>query len=345
MPLNPGQPAPWFTAPTPSNREFVFDSAAGRYVLLLFLPVEASARHAALTALAAHQRLFDDDHASAFVVIRDPAAAEGLRDLRGLRWVMDFKGSITDRYGPEPHWLLLDPTLRVMATAPAEAPEPLLQAIAQLPPPAAHAGVAMHAPILIAPRIFEPELCEALIALHQADGGRFTGVMRDAGVETVHVMDELKKRRDVAVRDPELLAAIRERLERRLFPLIKLALGFTVTEIERHLVSCYAADDGGVFHPHRDNTTQGTAHRRFACSLNLNDGFEGGDLRFPEFGLDTYRPPLGGAVVFACGLMHEARPIRSGVRYAFLPFFYDAAGAAILAAYQDRVAKAQGVSA
>jgi predicted 2-oxoglutarate/Fe(II)-dependent dioxygenase YbiX len=345
MPLLPGQPAPWFTAPTPSNPEFLFDSAAGRYVLLLFLPVEAQARHDALQALATHQRLFDDDHASAFVVIRDPAAAAGLRDLRGLRWVLDFKGSISDRYGPEPHWLLLDPTLRVMASAPADAPGPLLQAIAGLPPPAAHAGAPTHAPVMIAPRIFEPELCEALIALHQADGGRFTGVMRDAGAETLHVMDELKKRRDVLVRDPELLAAIRERLERRLFPMIRLALGFTVTEIERYVVSCYDTADGGVFHPHRDNTTQATAHRRFACSINLNEDFEGGDLRFPEFGLDTYRPPLGGAVVFSCGLMHEARPLRAGVRYAFLPFFYDAAGAAVLAAYQARVAKPQGVGA
>ena len=59
------------------------------------------------------------------------------------------------------------------------------------------------------------------------------------------------------------------------------------------------AADGAVFHPHRDSTTQGTAHRRFACSINLNAGdFDGGDLRFPEYGMRTYRPPTGGAVVF-----------------------------------------------
>ena len=40
------------------------------------------------------------------------------------------------------------------------------------------------------------------------------------------------------------------------------------THIERYLVSCYDAADGGVFHPHRDDTTFGTAHRKFACSLN-----------------------------------------------------------------------------
>ena len=45
--------------------------------------------------------------------------------------------------------------------------------------------------------------------LHPADGGQFTGVMRDAGDRTVMVMDELKKRRDVLIGDPDLVAAIK----------------------------------------------------------------------------------------------------------------------------------------
>ena len=92
-----------------------------------------------------------------------------------------------------------------------------------------------------------------------------------------------------------------------------------------------------MFHPHRDNTTQGTAYRKFAGSVNLNDDFEGGDLRFAEFGPTPYRPPAGGAVVFACGLMHEAMKVTRGRRYAFLPFLYDEAGAEVRSAYQARV--------
>ncbi|WP_293898483.1 2OG-Fe(II) oxygenase [Phenylobacterium sp.] len=339
MPLPLGQPAPFFSAPTPSSTDFVFDTAGGRYVLLLFLPTEPAPRVAALKALAANQRLFDDVQASAFVILREAAGAQGLQDLRGLRWMFDRSGAISDRYGPEPHWLVLDPTLRVLTSAPIEDAEAIFAQLAALPAPAGHAGVPLHAPVLIAPRIFEPELCRALIELHQADGGRFTGVMRDDGPRTVAVMDELKKRRDILVEAPELQEAIRERLERRLFPLVRQALGFTVTHTERLLVSCYDAADGGVFHAHRDNTTQGTAHRRFACSLNLNDDFEGGDLRFAEYGPATYRPPAGGAIVFSCGLMHEATRIAAGRRYAFLPFFYDDAGASLLAAYRARVAK------
>ncbi|PZQ62342.1 MAG: peroxiredoxin [Phenylobacterium zucineum] len=340
MPLLPGQTAPWFAAPTASSPEFVFDSAAGRWVLMLFAPEDTSARGAAIKALAAHQRLFDDARATAMVVLRSRDWAQGLRDVRGVRWLFDESGAINAGYKAEPHWLLLDPTLRVMEAAPLDQAEALFARIAALPPPAGHAGVPLHAPVLVAPRIFEPELCEALIARHEAEGGgAFTGVMRDQGERTVAVMDDLKKRRDIWVQDPELQQAITERLQRRLFPLMALSLGFTPTRIERFLVSCYDAADEAVFHPHRDNTTQGTAHRKFACSINLNADFDGGDLRFGEYGLTTYRPPVGGAVVFSCALMHEATRVSRGRRYAFLPFLFDEAGAAVLAAYQARVAQ------
>jgi predicted 2-oxoglutarate/Fe(II)-dependent dioxygenase YbiX/peroxiredoxin len=344
MPIAPGEPAPWFTAPTPSNPEFVFDTVAGRYVLMLFLPKDdAVAAGEALRTLASHRARLDDETLCAFVVVREPATAATATDLRGLRWFLDLDGAVSRLYealtpeGEErPMWLLLDPTLRVIGRAQLAGAAMIFDHLAGLKPPAEHAGVPLHAPVLIAPRIFEPELCRRLIALHEADGGRFTGVMRDEGQRTIAVMDELKKRRDLLVVDEELQALLRERLQRRLFPLMARALGFETTEIERYVVSCYDAADGAVFHAHRDSTTFGTAHRKFACSINLNDGFTGGDLRFPEFGPKTYRPPPGGAVVFSCALLHEATRVTEGRRYAFLPFFYDQAGAQVLAAYRER---------
>jgi predicted 2-oxoglutarate/Fe(II)-dependent dioxygenase YbiX len=345
MQLLPGDSAPWFTAPTPSNPEFVFDTAAGRYVLLAFLSgTDAAANAEALRTLAARRALFDDDKLSAFVVVRDPATAATAVDMRGLRWFIDLDGRVSRLYGAleesgeeRPQWLILDPALRVIGRVQLSSHPMVFDFLARLKPPGEHAGAPLHAPVLIAPRILEPELCQRLIALHQADGGRFTGVMRDEGERTVAVMDELKKRRDVLVEDPALQAELKDRLERRLFPLIERGMMFTPTRIERYVVSCYDAADGAVFHPHRDSTTQGTAHRRFACSINLNAGFEGGDLRFAEFGLRTYRPPTGGAVVFSCALLHEATRVTRGRRYAFLPFFYDEAGAEVLAAYEARV--------
>jgi predicted 2-oxoglutarate/Fe(II)-dependent dioxygenase YbiX/peroxiredoxin len=345
MPLAPGEAAPWFTAPTLSNPEYHFDTVAGRYVLLVFLPREVEARAAALKQLSTHQPLLDDVRVSAFVVTPDPEPLRGARDMRGLRWFQDADGAIRRRFGALGEdgaerffWLALDPTLRVLWEKPIEAGDAAFQALWALPPPGEHAGVPMPAPLLVAPRIFEPELCRRLIELHETQGSAFTGVMRDRGEVTVAVMDELKRRRDLVIEDPDLQAALRERLQTRLFPLMARAFAFEATRIERYLVSCYDAADGGVFHPHRDNVTFQTAHRKFACSLNLNEDFEGGDLGFPEFGPQTYRPPLGGAVVFSCALLHEAQRVSAGRRYAFLPFFTDEAGAAVRAAYDARVA-------
>jgi len=347
MPFAPGEPAPWFKAPTPSNPEYHFDTAAGRYVLLLFLPTEAGARSAALTQLLGHQPMFDDQRLAAFVVARDPERLPRIADMPGLRWFLDVDGAVSRLYGAlgedgreDAFWLVLDPTLRVLWQAPIEAAQALFAAVAKLPPPGEHAGGQVPAPILVLPRVFEPELCARLVALHEGSQSAFTGVMRDRGDVTVAEMDELKRRRDVLVQDPELVAAIRQRLEGRVFPMIARAFAGQMTRIERYLVSCYDAEDGGVFHAHRDNVTFGTAHRRFACSINLNSDFEGGDLRFPEFGPTLYRPPLGGAVVFACGLLHEATRVTRGRRYAFLPFFTDEAGAATKAAYEARVGAA-----
>ncbi len=345
MPLQLGEPAPWFTAPTPSSSEFVFDTAAGRYVLMAFLPKDdPDAASAAVRALAANRAMFDDDRLAAFVVVRDAATAASARDMVGLRWFLDLDGEISRRYGmlgadgtEHPTWLLLDPALRIMGRVRLPNAQMVFDHLVRLAPPGDYAGTPLHAPVLIAPRIFEPELCNQLIALHRADGGSFTGVMRDAGDRTMLVMDELKKRRDIVIDDKDLQDLLRERLQRRLFPLIARGLGFTATRIERYIVSCYDAADAAVFHPHRDSTTFATAHRKFACSINLNDDFTGGDLRFAEYGRKTYRPPVGGAVVFSCAMLHEAMHVTAGRRYAFLPFFYDEAAAEVLAAYQARV--------
>ena len=345
MPLSLGEPAPWFTAPTPSNPAFVFDTVAGRYVLLVFLPKADDAAAADALRVVAQQRAqFDDERVSCFVVLRNPSTIASARDMRGLRWFLDEDGAVSRLYGalgPDsaeyPMWLLLDPALRVMGRVQLANANMLFDTLTRLRPPSEHAAVPLHAPVLTVPRVFEPELCERLVGLHRADGGTFTGVMRDDGQRTVAVMDELKKRRDILVEDEGLRALLRERLERRLFPMIERGLGFAVTEVERYVVSCYDAADGAVFHAHRDTTTFGTAHRRFACSINLNAGFEGGDLRFPEYGPRTYRPPLGGAVIFSCDMLHEVTPVTAGRRYAFLPFFYDAAAAEVLAAYRERV--------
>ena len=185
--------------------------------------------------------------------------------------------------------------------------------------------------MLVVPDVFEPELCRRLIDLYEADGGEESGFMRDVDGKTRLLVDPNHKvRRDYMVADPVLVKELHTKIKRRLDPMIKRSFQFESTRIERLLVACYEAEANGHFRAHRDNTTLGTAHRRFAVTINLNaEEYEGGDLCFPEFGPATYRAPTGGAIVFSCSLLHEARPVTKGRRFAFLPFLYDEAGAAL----------------
>jgi len=225
--------------------------------------------------------------------------------------------------------------LRVLAIIPFEPNvdthvDQWIALLSQVPPfPSGQASV--QAPVLIVPRIFEPSLCEALIDYYHQHGGAESGFMRERGGKTVLLSDDsFKRRRDQEILDSELRSAAMFRIHDRLSPEIHKAFQFQTTRIERHIVACYDSITGGFFRPHRDNTTKGTAHRRFAVSLNLNTGeYAGGMLRFPEFGQQTYEAPAGGAVVFSCSLLHEATLVTRGIRYAYLPFLYDDAAAKI----------------
>jgi predicted 2-oxoglutarate/Fe(II)-dependent dioxygenase YbiX len=179
--------------------------------------------------------------------------------------------------------------------------------------------------------VFEPELCRQLVEYYEQHGGGDSGFMRDVDGKTVGVVDYgHKRRRDRTIDAMDLRTACRSRIKARLVPEVSKAFQAQITHIERYIVACYDATEGGYFRPHRDNTSKGTAHRRFAVSLHLNSGeYAGGYLRFPEYGPAVFTAPVGGAVVFSCSLLHEATPVTRGRRFMFLPFLYDEEGSRI----------------
>ena len=288
----------------------------------------------ALALIQRRRAAFDDFHACVFVVIvgKDEGRATREDSLPGVRFLFDEDGAVAalyDAVGVE-RWCLVDPALHVMGVVGADLAATLLDRVPALPPPDRHGGPVISAPVLMAPRIFEPAFCEQLIALYHRTGGRPSGFMREVdGVTTLMTDRDHKRRSDVIIEDETLQKQAVARLNRRLLPQIRKVFNFSATRIERYLVARYDAESGGFFRPHRDNTTRGTAHRRFAVSINLNADYEGGDLRFPEFGPRTWRPPPGGAVVFSCSILHEATAVTQGDRFAFLPFLYDEAAAQI----------------
>lgn len=347
MILQPGDPAPWFSLPSTDNPNYAFHSVAGRYVLLAFFGSAARPEaQAALAAVAARRTLFDDDKACFFGISADPADREQGRvkpSLPGIRFLFDLTGKVGRDYGvirkdparpdgPEIYaagFVLLDPMLRVIEARPLSQAEAMLDRLASQPPPAQHGGIDIPPPVLVLPRVFDRALCRALIAHYEQHGGTPSGFMREVDGKTVGVFDAaLKRRADCTIEDEGLRAAARGSILRRVVPELLKAHHFRATRMERYIVACYDSADRGHFGAHRDNTTAGTAHRRFAVTINLNaEEFEGGELRFPEYGPRSWRAPTGGAVVFSCSLLHQALPVTAGRRYAFLPFLYDEAAA------------------
>jgi predicted 2-oxoglutarate/Fe(II)-dependent dioxygenase YbiX/peroxiredoxin len=344
-----GDPAPGFHQRTAANPRFSFDSAAGRYLVLCFLGSAAESHaQAAIAAVHARPDIFDDERACFFGVstdLEDEARGRVTPRVPGYRYFLDFDLRVSRLYGIAAgddaaglaaalarHWIVIDPTMRVIATIPFRPDRSDLVEVTALldalPPPDRFAGPEIMAPILFLPRVLEPDLCRRLIDLYEAQGGEESGFMREIAGRTVGRIDPaFKRRKDCTITDRHLVDLLRARIARRVVPEIAKVHQFGVTRMERYIVACYDAADGGHFSAHRDNTTRGTAHRRFAVSVNLNDEFEGGEVSFPEYGPRGFKPPPGGAVVFSCSLLHRVGRVTAGRRYAFLPFLYDETGA------------------
>jgi peroxiredoxin len=347
-----GDPAPWFHQRSSVNPNYAFDSAAGRYLVLCFFLSAANPRaRAALEAALSRRSLFNDQKAAFFGVSVDPADEAQKRVatiLPGYRFLWDSDSKVSRLYGAVPleeHaageplparqiWVVLDPTLRVLRIVPfsadGQSSDEVLAFLDELPPPDRFAGCELQAPVLVLPNVFEAEFCERLVGLYEEGGGQESGFMREKDGKTVLAHDHgHKRRKDYELTDPEVINHAQSRISRRIIPEILKAHQFQVSRMERYIVSCYAVEDGGHFGAHRDNTTKGTAHRRFAVSINLNADFEGGEVSFPEYGQRGFKPPPGGAVVFSCSLLHAVSKVTRGRRYAFLPFLYDEAAAKI----------------
>jgi predicted 2-oxoglutarate/Fe(II)-dependent dioxygenase YbiX len=254
-----------------------------------------------------------------------------------IRYFWDFDCAVSRLYGLadaahlRPAIFLIDPAFRIAMAEPLENVQAVLDRLDQELRDAPSLADSPFAPVLTLPRILEPELCARLIDYFRAGVAKPSGFAATADGRTVELYDAaLKRRQDVTIEDETLVAAIRARVEARLFPMIQRAFGWRAVHIERYLICRYAAEDLGFFFAHRDDATAGSAHRKFAVTLNLNaEDYDGGDLRFPEFGPRLYRPPTGGATVFCCSrsLLHEATPVTKGERFALVPFLFDDEGA------------------
>jgi cephalosporin hydroxylase/peroxiredoxin len=334
-----GDPVPWFGAPTLGDGSFNLQVAAGRWIVLAFLNcADGDATDKELEVLFRNVHFDEDRVIFCGVVEAPPGALERFakRTGKAVSFVADPDGTISRSFGAadSPRLFVLDPMLRAIANIAWDDSGAHIKAVCELvkslPDVDNSAGVPLSAPVPIVPRVLDFPLCETLVRVFDEVGGEDSGFLLDIDGKTARMIDHrLKRRSDLVVVHPVLREAMRSQVARRLVPAIERFFQFKATRLDRYIVSCYDSAVGGHFHRHRDNDNVGAQHRRFAVTINLNHDYEGGDLVFPEFGRRLYRAPMGGAVVFSCGALHQVMPVTKGRRFAFLAFLYGEADAAL----------------
>jgi peroxiredoxin len=310
------------------------DAIAGHFMAVVFCPRFTAPVKVALDGFRARLDRFAAADARLFAVTLEPAAA-ALEQALPFPVLLDRSGDSFRDFNAnnrdQPTTVVLRPNHHVLALlkeAPAAQAEQALTLIEPLA--AARRPVLMgpHPPVLVVPDVLSRTDCERLINVYKTRGNVF--------VEPRHGDDNIAT--DYKTRIPEygrgdridhwlvendMITLVESRLRRRLFPEIHRAYQYQITRRERLRIGCYEGMRGGELHGHRDNSEAIVAYRRFAMSINLNaESFEGGELRFPEFGDQRYRPETGAAIVFSSSMLHEALHVTTGTRYVLLAFLF-----------------------
>ncbi len=259
--------------------------------------------------------------------------AFGKKHDLGLEVLADEKGALAHNLnlGDRSVTVIFDRISRLAAVLPVAGDtsdahvEKVLSAAASIAPPEdMRVGGPVQAPVMVVPDVIPPDLRAHLIAIYRANNAP-SGFMEKQGAEMVLKFDEdVKRRRDHVVGSGSPLEQeLRHIFQRRVIPEITRSTHCALQGHEDFKIVRYSEDEQGFFKAHRDNTAPGSAGRKFAVTLNLNTGdYDGGHLVFPEYGNLGYLPRAGEAVVFSCALLHEARPVTRGERFALLTFLY-----------------------
>jgi predicted 2-oxoglutarate/Fe(II)-dependent dioxygenase YbiX len=322
-PLKPGDLAPPLILPDPAGAAVNLTwgrNLAGR-TLVLWLTGEARSQEVA-TALAAARAAFAAMDSPVFAVT--PSGP-----IPGIETLCDPENRVARAVGLAGAGIIVfDPLRRLSLVVPEPGGiEAALAECRRIHAQSTEMVVQAQPPILLIARVVDSELCERLIDYWQTGDKLKDRVAVAAGART-QISDTIKRRVDVPIRDAVLYGDLTQAISRRVAPAVQKAFQRTVTRFETLRIGRYDSADRGAFGRHRDNTTPFTAHRQFAVSINLNDDYAGGEVRFPEFSRFLYRPEAGGAVVFSCSLLHEALPVTRGVRFGLFTFLYDEEGAA-----------------
>jgi peroxiredoxin/predicted 2-oxoglutarate/Fe(II)-dependent dioxygenase YbiX len=333
-PLAVGDPAPRVVAldqegaPAYSHADLV----TGRPLVLLFCRTDGDVPAPQLTAFRDAHPAFEAVEATVFALTRLPVesnrAAHAALQLP-FKLLADSTGDVFRTYGADgaATVVILDCNHRIAAVLRDGAAEPLVDATLSylrenLAP--RRERVKAHAPVLLLPRVLGDADCARLIELwHRpvrlwpsTDGFRSDGHTKEQGDFKVDHAGSYGQMTEYVVRDAAVQRFLDQCFNRRVAAEMRKAFQTGVSQRENYRIVRYDSQTGGVLQAHRDNSTKEIAHRRFTMTINLNAGeYEGGALRFGEYGDHLYEVDRGTAVIWSASLLHEVMPVTKGARF------------------------------
>ena len=171
--------------------------------------------------------------------------------------------------------------------------------------------------VRVFPKYWSPAECGELITHVSSISGWEAAAMgkyQDNEVVSRFIDRDL---RDVDVLNLEATALSNPFLRKPgLLDLINTELNCTGERISRTMVSRYSF--GSHIRPHTDTGFFDTS-RLATVVLYLNEGFEGGNIYFPDLGIEL-KPETGDLLTFYSEFKHGVRPIVSGHRFSLVAF-------------------------
>lgn len=315
-------------------------SLSGFYIALLFTDLE----NTALKDFAKHRQKFEDSGIKLVIVgtHTDSSAPRNIMRDVGLDCpvLTDPGGSSfaayglllgTDIPGPMSHrTVLITPmgTVRTILDHPDvnNHPEQILRTVNEAKQIEHKRWAPSHAPILTIPSVLSETECQQMIDHFNASDryhhGPLSTAPKDGGFKMLIFENNRQDRVDHIIKDPEISQLLNNRIGTHIIPWIKKAFSVDINRREDLHIARYNGPREGTKLGHRDNVSPQTAYRRFALSMSLNTGFEGGEIVFKEFSDQGYAPPAGTAMVFSSSLLHEVLETTKGIRYNLISHFF-----------------------
>ncbi|MEZ5648629.1 MAG: 2OG-Fe(II) oxygenase [Alphaproteobacteria bacterium] len=324
--LEIGDRAPNFILPARDGENYMFyDRVTGGPIILTFIKGN-DFQFDALAALLAADLPDEADWYTIgfmlqekFVQTKAPPLPSRRIDFTDPRGVVSQAFGLTGEAGILT--FILDPNQRVWGIVDDPSPQKHATAVTALLKNSWQRQIATvavgTAPVILIPNALPHSMCQMLIQRWRDDHNE--GQVSGSSASGVYA--EKKRSLDHIIEDDQLCHQITQALGRRIMPELHKVFTFDgELTFTRYILAGYTGVRKDFFGLHRDNLTAATQNRRFAVSLNLNDGFEGGCLRFPEYGNLLYHLSPGMACVFSCSLLHEATAVTKGTRVALTTF-------------------------